>query len=131
MQSDIKLKTPPIPTTNPTTNNIVFDEGGDLGVHKWVPGAMIDDRRVRLTAFIDQAATVIHEVYLPLADGTYSATARAVNGAGDTITASTLFKKDYLLEPGRNVIRISTTTLPTVWEIGARAIPDRVFTATT
>lgn len=133
MQPDTKLKCPPIPTSNPENNNIVYDEGGDAGanVSKWTPGAAMDNRRVMVAAFMNQAATVFHEVYLPLADGTLSATPRVVNGSGDAITGSTLFKKDYLLQPGRNVIRIATTTLPTTWEVGARVTPDRVFTATT
>lgn len=129
MQSDTKLKCPAVPTVDPTTNNIVYDEGDNGGV--WTPGTAVDSRRVAVNAFINQAATVIHEVYLPKADGSFSATPRAVNGAGDAITASTYFKKDYLLQPGRNVIRIATTTIPTTWEIGARVVPDRAYAATT
>lgn len=119
MQPDTRLKCPAIPTVNPS-DSVLFDDGTELSPRG------TDDRRVMVSAFIDVAGTIFHDVYLPLADGTFSATARAGNGAGDTITANTVIHKDYKLLPGRNVLRIHTTTPPTsVWEVGARRVSDR------
>lgn len=119
MQPDIRLKTPAIPVANPA-DTTVFDDGTDN-----TRGS--ENRRVMISAFMNQAGTIFHDVYLQLEDGTYSATPRAGNGAGDVITASTVIHKDYKMLPGRNVLRIHTTTLPTTWEVSARLVPDRAL----
>jgi hypothetical protein len=122
MRPDTRLKTPPIPTVDPT-DSVLYDEGNAASTL-----TATEDRRVMVSAFIDVAGTIFHDVYLPKGDGTYSSTARAGNGAGDAITANTVIHKDYKLLPGRNVIRIHTTTAPTsVWEVGAKVVPDRAL----
>jgi hypothetical protein len=127
MTTDTQLKCPPIPTVDPTVNNIIYDEGTSAPSSTPPGSTSKGERRIMVSCFINQVATLFHDVYLLQADGTYSTTARAGNGAGDAISASTILHKDYKLLPGRNVIRIATTTLPTVWEVGARVVTDRAL----
>jgi hypothetical protein len=73
-----------------------------------------------VTAFMNQAATVFHEIQV--GDGT---TWRAVNGSGDAISASTLFVQDYAFVAKKNRLRLHTGTASTTWEVGVRLSPDR------
>ena len=79
------------------------------------------EKHIIVDIFANQIVTVFHEILLPGNTGTW----RAVNGAGDATSASTLFDKDYYLRAGRNRIRIHSTTAPTTWEAGGRVSCDR------
>jgi hypothetical protein len=121
MNPDTRFLCPAIPTANPQDTTL-FDEGEAANPKAQTAS---EDRRLMVSVFMDQAATIFHDVYLPKADGTLSTTPRAGNGSGDAVTGSTVLHKDYKLLPGRNVLRIHTTTVPTVWEVGVRLVPDR------
>lgn len=75
-------------------------------------------RRFKVVAYLTaQNATFYHKW---AAFG--SANLRVVNngGSGDTITAATLFERNCLMLPGRNVFTIANgATAPTVWEVSS------------
>lgn len=80
-------------------------------------------RRVCVDIFGDQIVTVFHEILLKDA-GSW----RAVNGAGDATTASTLFDKEYPLKAGLNRIRIhggATPPTANTWEARLREMQGR------
>ncbi len=111
-----------ITMTNPGANatKVLYDESAN-GV-KPQP-VQRDKRRVIVNVYANQIVTVTHTVILP--GGT---TPRAVNGAGDATTSSTLFSKDYVMQAGQNILSIVTTTGPTTFECGGRLVTERAST---
>lgn len=80
--------------------------------------------RVRVAIFLTgQNATIKHEWEAP-----GSANLRTCNGggSGETVTASTYFQRDFLLQPGRNLITlVNGATAPTLYEVGIEVIDDQ------
>ena len=113
---------------NPGLNGdvILYDDGANM--KQTGPGlpategqvASSDEKHIIVNIFANQIVTVFHEILL-VPGGTW----RAVNGAGDATTASTLSDHDYYFRSGRNRIRLHTTTAPTTWEAGGRISCDR------
>jgi hypothetical protein len=75
--------------------------------------------RVRVTAYLSHAATFNVGWTAP-----GSANERIVNGggAGEAISATTLFIRSVLLMPGKNRIYITTGTAPTTWEVAVDGV---------
>lgn len=83
-------------------------------------GEMRDEtmRRFKVVAYITGQNATFYQQWAAFG----SANLRTINGdgAGETITAGTLFERNCLLMPGRNVFTIvNGATAPTVWEVSS------------
>lgn len=73
-------------------------------------------RRFKIVAYLTGQNATFYQKWAAYG----SANLRTVNGSGETITAGTLFERNCLLLPGRNVFTIvNGGTAPTVWEVSS------------
>jgi hypothetical protein len=113
------------PPANPggSATAIIWDSTADTGTGTTLTRrrAFPTVKRIRITAFIDQAATFKVD---GIAAG--SSTWRTTNGggSGESITASTYFERDVLMQGEDVKVYITTGTAPTTWEITARLIHE-------
>lgn len=119
------MRTPLTPPPNPgaAATATLLDTGRvELGNPTSSPsrGKNTEAQRVRLVIFADQVVTFHHRWRPPEEiDGTL----RQLNGAGgEATTVSTAFIRDVVLQPGRNVLQVVTTTAPTVWEVAIETL---------
>lgn len=127
--SDFTISPPAVPANNGTACllNTTYGPGtaptaGGVGDYRGVPRKY---KRAVVTVFVNQAMTFKHNV---LASG--SSTWRTENGAGagETVTASTLFQRDVLLFGHDNEITlVAGAAAPSTWEVTIRLVDDRAL----
>ena len=103
----------------------VYDTGDPLSKNR-SPNAQ-QRKRCRVACYLDVTnAKLTVKWTSPGSTNLHTVAEMSIDNGGSPAAAG-FFQRDVLLEPGRTVITIDTTTDPSTWEVGAELVDDQAL----